>query len=669
MFIVAQNRTGLIRRIFGVLAGFLDACFLIAPLAFSPVPAQAVPPLTNIAGPVTDQTGILGTNVVQVQQALDQVAQKTDYQLFVVYVASFDGISGADWAEQTAINSRLGVNDFLLAVAVDDRLWGFSVDSSSSLSTAQQNRIQNAIVDKLRVNDYAGAAVAGADAIVGGGTNTGMIWLIVIGIVIVVGVVGWLVVRRVKGAKGAKAAPAGTDELSGLSTADLSLRAGKALVDLDNALRSSQDEVGFAQAEFGLEATDPFRAALESAKQDANQAFAIRQKLDDATPEPEPEQRTMLVQLLQLCDHASNTLDAQTKSFDELRDLANRAGPVLDETEQRAGEIEQRVPVAKQALVTLATTYPATALASLSANPDHTTALIAAARDAIAKGRTALASGNKNQAVGFARVGQNALAQAAKLMDAIDQAPQALSQASANLQARVASITSDLADAQRLGGADASVTTAAAEAQAALQQAQAVPNGGDPLAALTRLGTAETDLDNVLAPARSREQANVRAASSAQLTLSQAQGMISEANSFIDARRGGIGTDARTRLAEASRLVGVAQQMLATDPVQACSTAQQALAYARQALQEAQSDAQAWQSQLPSGAGANGFVTGLILGSASRGGGFGSGRGYSGGSIFSGSGFGGGGGRSGGGSFGGSRGGGGGGGRSGGGHF
>ncbi len=680
------------------------AALLLAVFPLTSAPAQADPPLTTLDGPVTDRAGVLSaSDLTEVQQALDQVAATTKDQLFVVYVDSFDGLGGAQWADQTAEGSHLGVRDFLLAVAVGDRLYGFAVNAGSDLTTAQQSEVENAIVDRLREDDWAGAVVAGADQLTnqladGGsgasstsgsgananpestsGSGTGLlVFVLILALLVVVAGVVWSWRRR----RASQGAQAGADKLAGLSTEELNRRAGTALVELDNALRGSEDELGFAQAEFGLEATDPFRAALDTSKQKAAQAFTIRQQLDDSTPETEPQQRAMLTQLLQLCDQASDALDEQTQSFDQLRNLSERAGAVLDEVDQRAGEVEQRLPVSQKTLQNLGATYPATALASVSAGPAQAAALIAGARDAVAKGREALTRGDKNQAAGFARVGQNAIAQAAKLLDAVDHAQADLAQASDRLNQRMASIGADLNDAARLGGNDPAVTAAAGEARSALGQAQAVSQGGDPLAALARLAAAETALDTVLAPARGQAAANAKTVQAAQALLAQTQQIAAQASAYIGARPSAIGTQARTRLSESTRLAGLAQQALSTSPNQAYASAQQALAYAQQALRLAQQDSSSWGggsgSDSGGGSGVGSLITGLVIGgllSGARssgpsifggGGGFGSGRGggHSASSgIFGGGGWSGGG-HSGGGSFGGGWGG-----RSGGGRF
>ena len=597
-----------LRLVRGALAAIAAAFLFLGPA----VAAQAVPPLTSIGSAVTDQAGVVGNRSSQLQQALDEVANKTQYQLYVVYVGSFDGMSGTNWADRTATQARLGVNDLLLAVAVDDRLWGLAVNTASGMSASDQTAIENAIVDKLRNNDFAGAAIAGANKIVAQNTTSPWTYGVIGGVVVVGGGGGWLWWRNRRKAEGMNPAMAPA-ELAKLTTPELTKRAGTALVELDNALRSSEDELGFAQAEFGLEATDAFTVALAKAKQDASGAFGIQQKLDDEYPETEPQQRAMLMELLQLCDTAADVLDAQTKSFNELRNLVNRAGQVLDETEQRASEVTQRVPVARKTMETLTTTYPSTALASIIGNPDHATALVVAARDAIDKGRQSMAAGNKNQAVAFARVGQNAIAQAAKLLDAVDSAHAELDQAAAKLPQHVASLSSDLADVQRLRVTDSAVVAAAAEAQAALQQAQSVSTGGDPLAALTRLASAETVLDNVLAPARGQEVARLKQISATRTTIGQAQQVIAQANYYISARRAAIGTSARTRLSEATRAVAQAQQIQDSNPSGAYTLAVRGLSLAQQALEEARNSSM-WESG--SSGDLDSFLTGVVLGSS-----------------------------------------------------
>lgn len=636
--------------------------------------ASAVPPLTQLDSEITDQSGVLDGDEEQVQTALDQLADETPYQLFVVYVDSFDGKDGPSWANDTATNAGLGVNDLLLAVATQDRAYGVSVDNNAGVTDAQLDQVEEAAEDHLRDDDWAGAAIAAADTIRTGGTTSsggGSGWgaaAAVGGVVVAGGVGGWLWVRSRRKHQGA-AAPARPGDLSAVPTEELERRVGAALVEIDDALRTSEQELGFAQAEFGLEATQDFSAALETAKADAAQAFHLRQELDDEIPEDEPRRRQLLAGILELTEHAGASLDAQTDAFDELRALQQRAPELLDQTEQRAGEIEARVPVARETLAGLAASYPTSALASVRGNPDQATALLAHARDAVASGRAALTGRTRAAAVAHLRAAQNALGQAATLLDAVDQAGAQLATAGADLDKGLASIGQDVTDAARLapsgatdGPADrAAVDAALAEAEAAMTQARDARSGGDPLAALHRLTAAEAALDAALAPAREKAEADARARALLRDTLGRVDSQVRATQDYVATRRGAVGPEARTRLAEAARLVAEAQALQSQDPTAALERAQRAERYAQQATQLAEQDTSSWGANQGGQGGPNvgGMVLGgILLDSVLRGsgggigGGIGRGRGYGGG-------YGGGRRRSSGGSFGGGRGGGG----------
>ncbi|MEN5076017.1 TPM domain-containing protein, partial [Isoptericola cucumis] len=483
------------------LAGALGLAGAAAPAA------HAVPPLTELEDEITDPAGVLGDDAAEVQESLDRLADETPYQLFVVYVDSFDGVAGRDWANATATNAALGVDDLLLAVATEDGAYGLSVDSSIALSDERLDAVESAAEDELRDGAWADAAIAAADTVLDGapGSGGGPAWGVVL-VVLVVGLLAvagwfWFRSRRRSATQGATTigrhgTPVpGEAALAGLDTDELERRAGAALVEVDDALRTSEQELGFAQAEFGVEATREFAAALETARGDVTGAFRRQQELDDETPEDEAQRRGILLDVLARCERAAAALDAQTDAFDELRDLHARAPELLTETAQRADELDSRVDVARQTLAGLTTTYPASALASVRENPDQAAALVANARDAVATGQEALTERTRNSAVGHLRAAQNALGQAGTLLEAVETAGTALATASADLDKGIASITQDVSDAERLAPGDPAVGAAVTEARAAVDQARDARSGGDPLAALRRITAAEAALD------------------------------------------------------------------------------------------------------------------------------------------------------------------------------
>jgi hypothetical protein len=632
---------------------------LVPSAAGATAPVAQVAPF-RLSGPVTDQVGALsGNDEDDVKAALDDLSNNTQLDLWVVYVSSFDGASGEDWAKQTADLSQLGQNQLLLAVAVDDRAYGLRVEASSSvLSDDDLAKADDAIRSHLSDDDWAGAAIAGAQALEGGsGSSTAWIWW-VLGLGVLVVIVVFVVRASRRGRNLAKAGgryvPPGTDPdapeaLAALTTADLQKRAASALVTIDDDAKSAEQELGFAQAQFGQEATREFQVALDDAKQKVAQAFTLRQRLDDDQPETEPQARGMLIQIVTLCRAASDTMKAQAAKFDELRQLQARAPEVLDEVEQRATELRARIDPSRATLTELARTYPPTALASVTGNPDQASALLDGALRSVAEGRADVERGDRGAAVARSRAGGTAVGQAATLLDAVDHAGENLAHAGENLEKGIASITSDLADAQRLAPADPGVQGAVGPAQAAVSAARTARTGGDPLAAQAGLSSAEAALDEALAPFREKAEADAKARALLDQTIGRVDSQTRAVNDFIDTRKGAVGPEARTRLSEAARLLQQALALKESDPQQALTLAQQAEQYAQQAQQLAQRDVETWSNQQRGpGGGGGSNVGGMILGGIlidsilRGGGGFGGGGGGWGGG--GGGGFGGGGG-------------------------
>ena len=417
-------------------------------------PAGAEPPV-DLTGQVVDLAGVLGDGTGDVEAAQRDLVDAAGVQLYAVFVDTFDGADGLQWAVDSAERSGIGTDDVVLAVAVEDRQYGLAVPNALGLSDATQSSIRRtALEPELSAEDWPGAVVATAEAlgsalagdtgtggaVTPGATSTGssgggLLTFLLLG---AVAVGGFLLLRsfRRKQQPGRGAAQnhgqghgqgaGGPDGPAPVDTATLDSRASTALVRLDDTLRASEQELGFAQAQFGMEETRRFTEVLDAAKEDALAAFTLRQRLDDDIPETEDERRAMLTQILQLCGRAGAAIEEQTTAFDDLRDLQARAPEVLSRTGQRADEVEARVPAATRTLETLARTYPASALASVARNPEQATALLAAARESVAQGRTAVDADDRAAAVAAARIAENAVAQAVPLLDAVDRAGQEL---------------------------------------------------------------------------------------------------------------------------------------------------------------------------------------------------------------------------------------------------
>ncbi|WP_350308912.1 TPM domain-containing protein [Sanguibacter hominis] len=644
--ISAPARHGRSRRLAAATtAGLLALLTMLLGLPAATATAIPAEPPVNLQDRVTDNADVLSVaDEAKIEEALDTLAEEADIVAFVVFTDEFDGRSGKEWAAATMSESNMGAQNAVFAVAVEERSYGVGRANDGPLDQSDVSAIQKAVAGPLGDDDWSGAAVAFAEATadaVNGSSSGGFLGVVVFLFVLaLVGIVVWAVVRS------KKSAPR-VEGLEALPTEELARRAGAALVQVDDAVKTSEQELAFAQAQFGLQATDKFSAALAEARTTAQRAFAIQQQLDDEIPEPENVKRTMLVDIINLCGTVATTLDAQTAEFEELRDMQARAPQLLDELDQRRDEVRARLTTARAALDELGRRYPATALASISTNPAQVEALLAGAAESVTNARGDLARDDRPTAVVRARSAQQAIGQAAALLDAVDQAGDDLASAGPRLQAALASISSDLDDAARLAPEDAAVGSAVERARDAVALGRSAQSGGDPLAALAELTHAEAQIDEVLATYREADEQRRRADALLDSLFGQVDSQIRATNQFIETRRGAVGPEARTRLSEAIRHLGNAHQLRPSDPVQALAAAQLAQQLATQAQTMARQDVDRWQNNqnTPFGGGGNnnaglllgGIILGEILGGGHRGGGFGGGG-------FGGGGFGGGGG-------------------------
>lgn len=609
--------------------------FAAAGLALAaPLSALADDPVDLQGAYVVDTAGVLtGSEPDEIGAALDQLYERAGIQLFVVYVPSFTGATDAvDWADTTAIDNGLGANDVLLAVAVDDRQYALSIDSNFTLSDAQVSDAENAIEAELRDNNWAQAAIAGAQSleasatgVVGPGPDPtsepapqpasggGIPILPIVGGVAVVGV-GVYVVSRIR--RRGKNAP--TDPTR-MSQKDLDTRAGSLLVQLDDSLKTSEQELGFAQAQFGEKATADFTAVLASAKSKVAEAFAIKQKLDDAHPEPAEEKRTLTARIIELCEAADAELDSQADAFDALRELEKNAPKALDEVTAALSTASARAASATRALDTLRSTYAASAVAPVADNPAQAAKLLEFATAATERARTAIAAGTTSEAALAVREAQAAVGQADQLFTAVDALAADLGRASTALDTLIGEVTSDLAAARALpqDATAAELGSAIESATGALSAAEAART--DPVAAVARLTEANTTLDTVAARVRDAQAQAARARSQLDATIAAAQAQIQSAAEFIATRRGGVGEPARTRVAEADRALQQAIALGPSDPVKALAEAQRAAELGSSAFQLARNDVDRYASAVDYGGpswsrGTDGADLGGLLG-------------------------------------------------------
>lgn len=646
------------RRLSGLLCGVLVAAAvaLASPTAAlaAPAPAGAVPAQEpfNVPDQVTDRADVL-EDPSGLQTELDRLRDEHGVQLFVVYVDSFDGLSGAQWAQQTFETSGMGGNDVLLAVAVEDRAYGMWTTPASGIEEKELASVQSDDVEPaLADDDWDGAVSAAASGLgEGGGPSFSTLFYLVVGGIFLGGIlVPVLLSRRKKPAE---------PELTGAQPVMLSVdtptlrnNVSTALVDLDNAVRASAEELAFAEAQFGQQATQQFTAALQSARGRADEAFRIQQELDLARGAGrlhETEERARLAQILELTTAADEELDAQEEQFQRLRDLEATVPQFLASLRTRIDEVSARVPVADQELEGLAATHRRDSLSTLTRNRDQARRLIESARGFITSGEDHVASDERPSAVAAARAAEEALGQADALLETVLTARAVLANAVTALDEALASISSDLADAERLHANDQVTLSAIGEARLAIEVGTKARGGGDVIAALGGLERAEHYLDNALERYRQEESRQSERAEKFDRRLRHVRSRIQVVDQQLTTSRGQVGAGPRTDLREATRLLGEAEAMRESDIHRAADLLTQAETLADRARDGVDSAPDDW-NQFGGGGFGGGRRHGVDIGSLVLGGilsgGFGGRGGGWGGSSggFGGGGFGGGGG-------------------------
>lgn len=576
---------------------------------------MAEPPVTIPSGTnVIDNANVLGSRLGEVKDAVAKLEKDHKYNLYVITVKTFDNPTDpAQWVAAVGDQRGLGKFDVVLAIATDAGKYNLGRGPGSAITAQQRdNIVQNAIIANLAggKRDFAQAAIDTAAAIgdaVSGGSGTvpsgagAGTALVIGGLVIAGGVGGYLLYRNrrqkqaVSGKPGVYTADSGQqDPLAALTVPELKQRAGTLLIAADDAVRSSEQEVGFAQAQYGDDSVAPFVKALEDAKGHLRESFKLQQQLDDSIPDTEEQQRAWYSEIIRRCEAANQSLAEQKASFDALRELEKNAPEALERVKAGAVEASGKVSAAEQQLTGLRARYSDAAVAQVSDNIAQAWERLQFVDTASQTARQKLAESDTSSAAVAVRAAEESLHQTNVLVDAIGKLSHDLDSARTNLDEVIADAGQDLAQAKatmaagqhpELAGPVAALEAAIGPAKQELQSGKI-----DPIASLQRVESAHQGLDQALTGIRDQQDQARRAQHALQQAIMSAQAQISATSDYIAARRGAVGPEARTRLAEAQRNLDYALSIQQSDPVSALTYAQQANSLAAQAAQIAQSD-------------------------------------------------------------------------------
>ena len=607
-----------------------------AAAAFSASAASATDPVTLDSGYVTDDADVLSPSQEDAVEArLQTLSDNSSSDLFVVLVDDFTSpTDNVAWADAVAENNNLGSEQYLLAIAVEGRSYYISAAPDGPLSDSKLDDVEDKIQGLAAQEDWEGMIVLAADEIEGDGGAGALRATLIVVAVIAVGLIIWLIIALIRRARRNAAirrrgampeTPDPNDPFSTLTDEQVETQAGAALVQADDAITSSREELGFAVAQFGDAATAEFSGAVETAKSKMSEAFDLKQKLDDEIEDTVHDRRAWHIRIIRLCDEIDDVLDENTDAFDALRKLEQNAPQELDRVRGERAALVPLLTSAAPALAALSATYDASALSTVSDNPAQAQERAALADRSIEAAQQAIAAGRSGEAAFAIRTAEQSVAQATQLVEAITALGTELSRIESQAQALVAELQADIAAAQQLPDAGGTLAAVAAATSQQLQRAQADLSGASrsPQRVLEALSAANTQIDAAIAEGTQAVERARRVQQLLEQTLTQAGSEIRAAREYIETRRGTVGSTARTRLSQADATLTQAVSLRSSDPETALAEAGRALELARQATSSAQADVAAMSpSRYESGwGGAGGSIFGG--GSGSRGSGLG----------------------------------------------
>jgi len=638
---------------------------------------------------VVDEAGVMSEGqVAEAEAAIGALEDVENVQLWVLFVDSTGGQPITEFADAVAAENGLGGNDALLAVAVDDRrdsMWvGDLLDEASDEEI--DGILANDVEPRLADGDWVGAVAGAADGLAGalggepaqepepgepapspGSTVEGPSLFVVLALG-AVAAGGWLLWNRRQAGRAAEE----DDRERERRLRGLAQRSNAILIETDELLRHNTQELGFVEAEFGAEAAEPFSAALASARGELQDAFRLRQLLDDGTPEEPAEREGMLTQIVAHCEAAQKLVEEQTARFQELRDLERRAPEVLAEQQRRVAETNGRLPQVEVTLAALRSDASGSSQA-VHGNVAEAQKRIELADRAASDGQAALQRGDGGSAAHAAKASQDALAQAGALLDAVDREAATLAEARSGLDAAVARAREDVEAARTAVGSSPETDQGdeLAGARAKLEASDAALRGTprDVVLAYRLAREAESEAEEVTAKVLEGEERRAHELAAVDAAITAGELSADRAEEFIAGRHHGIGRRARTALSEADAALERARMLRDDDPHAALADARRATELADAAYERARNDFDVTVGRgrggtvviggqpFPTGRDANwggdvgGAIIGGIIGSILSGGGRRGGGGFGGfgGGGFGGGGFGGGGGLGGGG--------------------
>ena len=564
------------------------------------LPALAASPMT-ISDSVTDPDGWLSSADRSTIESATSRAASSGKPIKVIVVANFSGTDAESWCQQTVQRSSLTNGTVVYVIAYDQRrdaACSFNGPSSSSLQGAVRASEKQLTPNPLTSSAVANGVNAFVNTLVSGTSNSGssstnssyssnpgatdddgssLLGPLFMFLILVGGVTA-IAIGVARSSRRNRLAALQAAQVDAESAARAAQEANRQLLSADEQVRTATDELNYARAQFGLNSTDEFARAIEAGKAAVSRGFSAQAQMNSATAPA--EQLRLATAIMQDLGANMNPLSAIQASFATKRAEQASLPERIAEARERLAEELTDLERAKSELASISTLYPAQMLASLQDNPEQAEALLTSARSALDTAE-ASAPTDRAHAASALDTALRALTMANHQTDAIFSAKSDLDAIRDRLVAAISSISSDITDVNELNTDPTVFNPLVADAHAAIAEAQAaLANTGDPLAALEHLRMSEATLDAALEPLRTKEEAYEKARKAAEAQISLADSAVSQAERYVQGRRGAIDLELRSTLNNAETALSTARRSLDDDPEAASTHAMNARALA-----------------------------------------------------------------------------------------
>ena len=576
----ATLQEGLVTRI----RRFSLIAVLTAILLALGLPALAASP-TSISDSVTDPDGWLSSADRSTIESATSSAASSGQPVKVVVVSNFSGTDAESWCKQTVERSSLTNGTVVYVIAYDQRrdaACSYNGPSGSSLQSAVRASEKQLTPNPLTSSAVANGVGAFVNTLVSGTSNSSatssssprgsstsgvgahsLLGLFVLFLLLVVGIIA-IAIGVARSSRRNRLAARQAAQVDAESAARATQEANRQLLSADEQVRTATDELNYARAQFGLNSTDEFARAIEAGKAAVTRGFSAQAQMNSATAPA--EQLRLATAIMRDLGSTMNPLSAIQASFAAKRAEQASLPERIAEARERLAEELTDLERAKSELTSISALYPPQMLASLQDNPEQAEALLTSARTAL---DTAQASSTTDRAHAASALDTalRALTMANHQTDAIFSAKADLDAIRDRLVAAINSISADITDVNELDTDPTVFNPMVADAHAAIAEAQAaLANNGDPLAALEHLRMSEATLDAALEPLRTKEEAYEKAYAAAEAQISLAESAVSQAQRYVQGRRGAIDLELRSTLNNAETALSTARRSLEDDP-------------------------------------------------------------------------------------------------------